>query len=59
MLSDVEIHTIYNFTYDHANFGQGNKGVVNMINKWHREPVEAKVGSINNFNLGLNKMFNE
>lgn len=30
-----------------------------MINKWHREPVEAKVGSINNFNLGLNKMFNE
>lgn len=36
LLSDVMIRTNYNFTYSHASFGQGNKGVVNMVNKWSR-----------------------
>lgn len=59
MLSDVVVPTKYGFRYEHASFGQGNKGVVNMINNWSRIPEEIESGTINNFNLGLNKVFNE
>ena len=58
-MSNVSVHTFYNFTYINASFGQGNKGTVSLVNKWSRVPFVVNTTLIRNFNLGLNKVFNE
>lgn len=49
----------YNFTYVNASFAQGNKGIVGLVNQWYREPAVVLSNEVNNFNLAINKVFNE
>ena len=58
-LTDAPVETKYSFEYVNASFGQGNAGLVSLINTWERSPLSATNASICNFNLGLNKVFNE